>query len=434
MAKKSGLGRNNDDFDFNKAKPKPPPKLSQIRPGDRTSFYLRPDPTIFPKDPCGDLSIQGLPNLNILGKPGRQAGETVLYDPVQKKNYLSVSDRYERSLNLLPSKIVTEGRKTTYYFCSGNSPTGFWEVVVGGGGTFLKFGTPILTIICPRPLSLKDLTTIETDGESIKWTQQQGRLTIISPSSGDGSLDPDLFIIGNRTALDPPVLILAELEDNPEVFDFLVINTTVKEIVDGVSGSEAVAFPNTGPQYQIPLCVTAIPTISYQWTGGEIEITWDTPSDRLWISEYQLQQNIGGTYQTINTIPANGERRTTVSQGNYYRLLAINNVLGVGYAATESNRFYFPNTPPYPIFSTDHFDGLSGSERAIATQYPLTVITIPAEVDTVDGMSGSERAIASQYPLAAIILQPETDTINGQSGSDGQLVATVYNLVGGIVG
>lgn len=439
MAKKSGIGRGSDDFDFSKTNPKPPPKLSQIRQSDRASFYLRPEKNIFPKDPCGDIGVGDIPNLDIIGKPGREFGETVLYDPVQRQNYLSQADRYERSLDLLPSNIVSKDGKTIYYFCSGLSPTGFWEVTVGGGGTFLRFGTPILTIICPRPLRLQDLTTIETDGTSIKWTQTQGRLTIVSPSSGDGSLDPSIFIIGNRTPLDPPILLLAELEDNPSIFDFLLINTTIREIIDGVSGSEAIAPPNAGPSYQIPCFVSPVPTTSpntaFCWDSNTTDITWDRPSDYLWVTEYQLQRNFDGVYTTIQTIPATAERRATVALGAYYRILAINNVLGGGYAATESCRFFFPATPPYYVFATDRIDGLSGSEQAIATQYPLTVTRLPPETDIQDGQSGSDgQFLATQYPLAVQIVPASTDILDGQSGSDGQFLATIYNLTGGIVG
>lgn len=437
MVKKSGIGRNSDDFNFNKSKPQKPPKLSQIRENSRTSFYLRPDPDIFPEDPCGNIHIGGLPNLDIIGKPGRQAGETILYDPVQRVNYLSISDRYERSLDLLPSKIESEGNTTTYFFCSELSPSGFWEVVIGGGGTFIEFTNPILTIICPRPFNITEFTEILTDGTSIKWTQQQGRLTIISPSSGEGSLAPDMFIIGNRTPLDPPILILAELEDNPAAFDFLIIRTTITEVIDGVSGMENEISPNTGPNYQIPCIFTPLPNTpntAYCWDSGTIEITWSAPPDYLWISEYRLQQNIGGVYTTIQTILGDAERRFTVGLNNYYRILTINNVLGAGYAVAQSCRFFF--APGDFVFASDRLDGLSGSDgRITTTQYPLAVIYCETPVDEINGVSGSDGQItATQYPLAVIYCETPIDEINGLSGSDGRFTATIYNLVGGIVG
>lgn len=437
MGRKSGIGRNSDDFDFNKSKPKPPPKLSQIRENSKTSFYLKPDPTIFPEDPCGNLHIGDIPDLNIIGKPGRQFGETVLYDPVQRVNYLSISDRYERSLNLLPVKISEEGNTTTYYFCSDLSPSGFWEVVIGGGGTYINFTNPILTIICPRPFRLQDYTGVETDGTSVKWTQTQGRITIVSPASGEGSLNPFISIIGNRTPLDPPILLLAELEDNPAAFDFLVIRTTITEVVDGVSGNEGAIAPNAGPVYKIPCLFSPLPdtpNTAYCWVSGSIEITWNPPSDYLWISEYQLQENIGGTYQTIQTIPGNAERRATVELGKYYRILTINNVLGRGYAVTESCRIFF-NAGDF-VFGSDRLDGLAGSDgRLTAVQYPIAVIRCETPIDEFNGLAGGDgRLSAVQYPIAAIRCETPVDEFNGLAGSDGKLTAVVYNLVGGIVG
>jgi hypothetical protein len=438
MARKSGLGRE-DDFDFNKSKPKQPPKLSEKRPGDRTSFYLRPDPTLFPKDPCDSVHISNdLPNLNILGKGGRQFGDLVLYDPIQKKNYLSQSDRYERSLNILPANVIERDGKTIYLFCSSTSPTGFWEVTVGGAGTYLRFTPPILTIICPRPLALKDLTVVETDGTSIKWTQTQGRLTIVSPSSGEGSLNPDIFIIGNRSPLDPPILLEAELEDNPSFFDILVIRTTIAEEFDGVSGMEAITIDG-GPLFTIPCLFSPLPNApntAYCWDSGSIEITWNSPPYSQWLVEYRVQQNIGGVYQTIATIPTNNERRATVFQGNYYRILAVFNSLNAGYSATESCRIYFSPNPPYYVLSSDRIDGLSGSDGQLtATQYSLTAITCETSIDRIDSLSGSDGQLtATQYPLLPITCETSIDRIDSLSGNEGQLTATIYNLTGGIVG
>jgi hypothetical protein len=435
MGRKSGLGRE-DDFNFKKDKIKPPPKLSQIRQGIRASFYLQPDTSQMPKEPCEIHIGDELPDLSIIGKPGRQQGEVVLYDAAQQKNYLSISDRYERSLFIQPDNIVQRDGKTIYYFCSSQSPTGYWEVEVGGSGTFLEFANPILTIICPRPVTLQELTEVLTDGTAIKWTQTQGRLTIVSPASGAGSLNPDIFIIGNRTPEDPPILLLAELEDNPGVFDFLIIRTTIAEIFDGVSGMEKAIAPNAGPNFDIPCTFRPVPIIppntAFIWESGTIDISWFPPAEALWMAEYRLQQNTTGVYQTIQTIPVPGERRATVGLNIRYRILAINNVLNAGYAVTDSCRFEF--RPREFGFASDRLDGLSGSDGAIvATQYPLAVIRCETPIDTIDGLSGNEIFTATQYPLAVIRCETPIDTIDGLSGNE-IFVATVYNLVGGIVG
>ncbi|RUR77023.1 hypothetical protein PCC6912_39820 [Chlorogloeopsis fritschii PCC 6912] len=437
MARKSGLGRE-DDFSFKKDKIKQPPKLSQIRESTQASFYIKPDPTLYPKDPCDIIHVSDdLPNLDIIGKPGRQFGETVLYDPVQKVNYLSQSDRYDRSINTYPVGTIERDGKTIYLFCSSQSPTGFWEVTVGGGGTFLEFSNPILTIICPRPFSLQEFTDVLTDGTAANWTQLQGRLTIVSPSSGSGSLNPDIFIIGSRTPTDPPILLLAELEGNPSAFDILVIRTTVADMIDGLSGMENAIAPNTGPNFTIPCSFTPLPgapNTAFCWVSGTIEITWNPPPDSLWVTEYQLQQNINGTYQTIRVIPRIQERRVTVELGVYYRILAINNVLGAGYSVTESCRFAF--APGQFTFASDRINGLSGSDgRVSTTQYPLAVIRCETPIDEINGLSGSDgRVSTTQYPLAVIRCETPIDEIDGLSGSDGKFLATVYNLVGGIVG
>ena len=436
MTRKSGLGRE-DDFNFNKSKPKPPPKLADIRQGDRTSFLIRPDKSLYPQDPCDNIHINANPDLRIMGKGGREFGDIVLYDPVQKLNYLSQSDRYERSLNLLPNNVETKDGKTIYYFCSSNSPTGFWEVTVGGTGTFLRFTVPTLTIICPRPFSLQDLTGVETDGTSIRWVQTQGRLTIVSPSSGDGSLNPDIFIIGGRTPFDPPILLEAELEDNPTIFDILAIRTTLTEVFDGLSGMEAIAIDN-GPLFVIPCLFTPLPgtpNTVYLWESGSIEITWSPPQYSRWVVEYRLQQNVGGVYQTVAVIPINAERRVTIARGIYYRILTIFNTLGAEYSATKSCPIYLSVDSRY-VFASDRVDGLSGNDGNLAAvQYPLSAAVIAPTIDIFNGLSGNDGNLTvTQYPLSARAIAPTIDTFDGLSGNDGNLKSVIYNLTGGIVG
>jgi hypothetical protein len=435
MASKSGLGRE-DDFNFNKSKPKPPPKLSDIRQGDRTSFLIRPDKSLYPQNPCDNIHINNTPDLRITGKGGREFGDVVLYNPVQKLNYLSQSDRYERSLNLLPNKIEEKNGKTIYYFCSSNSPSGFWEVTVGSG-TFLRFTPQVLTIVCPRPFKLQDLVKLETDGTSIKWTQTQGRLTIVSPSIGDGSLNPDIFIIGNRTPFDPPILLEAELEEDPNVFDILAIRTTLTEVFDGMSGSETHIIDG-GPLFTIPCLfapLSGTPNTAYCWESGNIEITWNPPQYSKWLVEYRFQQNIDGIYQTIAIIPTASERRATVAFGNYYRILTIFNTLGAGYSVTKSCQIYFSIDSHY-LLATDAIDGFSGSDGSLAVaQYPLSAVAIAPIIDRFDGFSGSDGSLAvAQYPLSAVAIVPIIDRFDGFSGSDGSLKSIVYNLSGGIVG
>ena len=411
MPKKSGLGRQ-DDFDFGKAKPSKIKSLQQLRESDRTSFYLPPKTDLAPHDPCGNIHINDNPDLMILGKGGRQVGDLVLYDPIQEKNYLSQFSRYEDSIRLLPSDIFEQDNKTYYRFCSSDSPNGFWQVEVGGGGTYISFTPPVLTIICPRPFSLADLVKLTTDGTSIKWTQQQGRTTIISPITGDGSLNPTIAIIGVRSPLDPPILLLAELEDNSSIFTYLAIRTTVTEVVDGQSGMESPLIIDGGPDLTIP-CNSFAPILrssgtAFVWSSGTIDITWSPPpSNQAWIDSYLFQQDIDGVYETITTV-SKSDRRATVSLGGYYRIVAVFNILGRGYSFTESCHISFPNFPPYLVLACDEVNGQSGMDGNFTiTQYPISVLNY--------------------------FVQPR-DITDGQSGMDGDFVATIYNLTGGIVG
>jgi len=398
-----------DNFKFDKNKLKPISKLGNLRESNRVSFYLRPRSNPFPKEPCGFFEIDNnLPNLDLLNKPGREPGTVVLYDPIQQDNYRRLQPRYEKALSLRPTEVKTENNKIIYQFCSSDSPVGFWRVEVGGGGTFLRFGTPILTIICPKPFQLQDLTTVETDGTAIEWTQLQGRETIISPNSGDGSLNPFVSIIGARDPLDPPILLQAVLEDNTLISDTLVIQTTATDHWDGFSGSEVVS-KDSDPCRSVPCQIIPLPrqpNTALCWQSGSIDVTWLLPSCyQDWFIESRVQQNTGGTYQDIAIVPATGTRRFSLTRDEYYRILSIHNVLNAGYSVNQSCRFYYPLGSTHDfVFADDEWDGFSGSEVVQITQYNLGVKTVKPDDDEWDGFSGSEAVQITQYELTGAII------------------------------
>lgn len=406
--------------------------VRQLRQTDKASFYIPRNNALIPPPPCEPDAIPTKPmDLRITGKPGRNTGEAVLYDPIQIKNYLSQSARYERSLGLLPLGIKQDGNNFTYEFCK-------FQVTLEGGGTFLRFTNPLLTIICPRPFQLQDLVGVETDGTGVIWEQLQGRITIISPTEGESSLNPFLSIIGNRTPIDPPIILLATLDDNPLVSDAIAIRTTLTETIDGLSGCEIFA-PQGSPCLSVPCQLTPLPNppnTAYRWTQPTVEVLWQNPTcEQAWLVEYQLQQNINGAYQTIATYTPQQERRFTATRNTYYRILAIYNVLSAGFSANDSCRFFFGDQTNI-VFASDRISGIAGADgRLTATQYPLSVQTRMVSGDRLDGVSGGDgRLTATQYPLLTQTRMVSGDLLDGLSGGDGQLTATQYNLTGAIIG
>ncbi len=423
-----------DIYSFNNInKPKKIQDVSELKQTDKVSFYLKPNIDL-PKDLCDKgFQIRKLPNLNILNNRGRDFGAKIIYDPIQKINYLSQWERYNKSLKRYPDKVEKRGQKTVYFYCSSNSPTGFWEVEVGGNGTFIEFKPPILNIICPRPFKLQDLVEVTTDGDSFIWRQEQGRTAIISPLSGEGSTNPFISIIGARDADDPPILLNATLSDNDDAFAYMAIRTTIREIFNGfnlVSNLQK----DAGEDLTIPCVfypVTAVPNTAYVWSSGALGITFKAPLHKP-IYQYWLQENINGFYQTVQT---SNIEYFNIEASKRYRILSIFKTSANDYFGTESCPFYF-DFFPRKILAADKINGLNiASLDELTTLYPLSVITCDTSIDAIDGLNINNLDTETiQYPLIAISCDTSIDAIDGLNINNLDTETVIYNLIGSIVG
>lgn len=319
--RKSGIGRQSGD-DFGKFKKQP--KIDEYRQSNRWSFRApgpKPDLTKL-DDQCGFEEIHA--DQNLLDKRGRQDGELVLYDPVQIENYYSQAARYEAAIGLDIHSIDKEGGTTIYRFCSKKSPTGFWEVSVSGA-TFVRIVNPILNIICPRPFKLADVgSLIETDDDSLVWEQIQGRATIVSPESGNGSLDPTFAILpAARDPLEPPILIQVSLSADPTIGDTLVIRTTATSTVFGI-GSNLMDWgqdPCRSVQRIFLLPAANAGAIAYDGTSP-LWVGWVDPTCGVAdITGFTWQQNTTGQYVDVGQFAIADPKRFLLNPGVRYRII-----------------------------------------------------------------------------------------------------------------
>lgn len=374
--RKSGIGRQPGD-DFGKFKK--PQDINEIRPSSRFSFRVpkkEPDLTQL-DDQCGFEDIQ--PTADLLHSRGRQTGELVLYDPIQQKNYLSQYQRYEAALDLeIHSIVKLPSGKMAYRFCSKRSPVGYWEVQIGGA-TFVRLTRPILTIICPQPFKLADVRSgIETDDTSLVWEQLQGRNTIISPVSGEGSLDPTFVILpAARDPLDPPILIRVSLSGDPNIGDTLAIRTTATSTQFGI-GSEVLDW-GQDPCRAVP-SIFFLPAGRSQasvYTNQPIRVGWQTPTcGAAEIVGYTWQSNTTGQYLDVQSF-APSDPRTFVLQPNVrYRVLTVRSLFGIE-TQIDSQRFQFTPPPNGQIILADERTNVSST--AIESYHvikPYALITL----------------------------------------------------------
>jgi len=362
MVKKSGVGKLPGDGAF---KPKKIPKFGEARQSNRTSFRVpKPDNDLRKlDDKCGFVPVND--SQDLLEKRGRKTGELYLPDPVEVTNYNSQAIRYDRSLDLEIDKIYQDNNgRTIYAFCSKNSPSGFWEVS-SISGTFLDIPNPNLTIICPRPFTAAQLLgTITTDGTSFRWSQLQGRTTIISPSEGDiasGVLNPTFMTIGVPSTFDPPILLLLELLDNPLIFRIVQIVTTPTS--DNFGKDVGQVMVNIAPEFKVIEIIPAPSRLTGAsvYRGEQISFTWNLPINNEFLRNFSLLQNTTGTYTPLTNVSINN-RLFAFDSNAYYQIRSNYQDLFDSFQAdSDSFVFQFPIDFTGRIFADDTINSKAAS-------------------------------------------------------------------------
>lgn len=345
ISRKSGIGKSSGD-NFDKAAKKIP-RLGDYPQSNRFSFRVPKSSTPITEE-CEGHNTQEV-NLEISPLQGRLK----LYDPVQQANYKSIYNRYEKAVNLAIAAIEKVGNKTHYKFRSCNAPTGFWTVEVGSA-TYVKLTNPILTIICPRPFTANELVGVDTDSDILLWTQTQGRITAISPSNGEGSLNPTFVIIGARSPTDPPIFIRVELPNDPLAFDILVIDTTATSRLYNIG-----YITNTlveDPRFKIP-CSTNIFVPQPSGLPQAIELnllrrTWNLPSNSDGLISTVWQVNSAGAYTDVQAFLVAATRDFTALLETHYRIVANFNYQGNTFNS-RSCTFYFADSGNIKTLAAD---------------------------------------------------------------------------------
>lgn len=355
------------------------PSVGELKPTDYLYVGREKDELIPIPEDCGfKHPPSGLPNLDILRKKGRLTGSSITYTPDTAFNYLSVSERYEKSLELYPAYLQEKDNGDLVYgFCSSNSPVGYWEVTIsaGGGATFIEFDPPFLTILCPRPFRVSELTTLSSDSTTYKWTQITGsRTVLIIP---DDIKDPIIDIQttcytgGCNTNTQEPIRIRVET-DNPLVFTDLIILNRATDNWDG----GGYTYINTELTCRKVTTLYRIPDneqLARIWDCSAIDVTFLDPTcDAQYITAFRLQRLLP-PYTTVDTITINQNRSFSISPNTRYRILADYNIFGRTETSTSEPITGFTcdiTQPIKTIFADD-----SGKSLGYAYQSSNTIIT-----------------------------------------------------------
>lgn len=402
--------KNKDDFN---QIPKP---ISVQKPGDFLSQGRRRKLLDIPGNAC-DVEISELTNLNIFKEKGRTQGEIVTYSPENTYNYLSQSQRWDRSINLIPAYVNDYPDKIVYGFCSHGSPVGFWEVTISKGNiaTYLEINPTVLVILCPRPFNVEEFATIDTDSTVFKYTQTAGNRTVL--------IEPDnirnpLITIQSACYTDTcdsgsisPLIIRVET-DNPLVFDDLVILNRPIENWDGQGYTGVVETDIEARKvkrfYRVPDNIQR----AYEWLGTPLLVTWNKPVvDSEFISEYRVQILIP-PYTDDQTFLPTDNRKSLLQANQRYRVASDFNIFGSQVTSYSDPVFFF-----YPILNlktvfADDSDNPLGYTNISTTYETVTLdVKVVGESDDNDvglGFVFIENAYDT-IQLAVVVINESDD-------------------------
>lgn len=326
--------------DFNQI----PQAISKQKPGDLLSQGKKRKLLDIPGDACS-VNVPDISNLDIIKSKGRVVGELITYDADNIYNYQSQSQRYDRSIGLIPAYVNDNDTNTVYGFCSHNAPKGFWEVTLSKGGiaTFIELSPNFLTILCPRPFQLDELLEINSDSPSFLFTQIAGnRTVIIEPNNTKYPLiniQSTCFTDTCDSSATSPLIIRIET-DNPLVFTDLVI---LNRAIDNWDGQGYVGSVDTSISGRKVTNLQRVPDDLqrvYLWLGTDLLFTWGNPSvDSEFITKFTLQKLIP-PYTDEDTLLITDNRIATLSANERYRVLTEFSIFG-SITTSVSNPVFF---------------------------------------------------------------------------------------------
>lgn len=390
------------------------PKISDKREGKRFSPRLTGSEPEFHECRQPDEDYQRSDN-----GTRRSPGAAELYTPETVGQYKSQWARYERALSLNPAGIIQQGKKIIYKFESCDSITGFWEVEVSSGATYLNIKKRIWQILCPK---IVDFDVIDSDGETFTWTQSRGKRTATldgvvlarQDSFPFNNLVPKLDILTiclNNGCSDnsvEPIVINVQPEGQPELFDSITVYTTPTEIYSGVGFTEikdnslkvsAVA----APAY---LQKAYVPSLLY-----DFGFTWKEPSvDSNYVIGYVIQQNTTGQYVDIATVDSTF--KYVGKFNSYYRIKTLFSSFGLDYQSVSKPIVYTAPTPKPVVFGDDSTGspGFSYLNNSF-TDLPLSVQKLQCLDTYTSGISyACLNNSFTDIPLSTQRIEVPTDT------------------------
>ena len=302
-----------------------------------------------------------IPNTNHIN-----SGSTRQFEPNEEYNFKSAWKRYEKALEIRPSKIKEEEGKTTYFYYSPNANSGFWEVTISEDrNEFLNLLIPSYIIVCPPAAGFKLAGTIESNATQFKWEQRAGNKTVLFDN--DTIKEPTIFIqstcyttgCDNGTGL--PIILKVSLVSNPSVYWDIIVYNTLTSTYFGNSISQGVLSDRVCQK------VTFFPAPLYPQKaycgeeGTPIFVHWNPPScESQFVIGYSLVVNTTGSYIEVDYVDVSEERTFFLEFNKHYKIVTVFSFYGK-IVRTPSDIIYLSTSETqHFLFGDDSFSsGLS---------------------------------------------------------------------------
>lgn len=372
-------------------------------------------------------------------------GQTREFTPNQEYNFKSAYKRYTKALDLTPSKIKTEGNKTTYYYYSDNSNTGFWEVTIeDDSATFINLLIRSYNIVCPPAGGFKLTGTIESDGTKFKWEQKSGNRTVLFD---DNSIaEPTIFIesscyTGNCTnESSSPIILRVSLENNSSVFQDLIIYNTLTSTYFGNSVSTGVTLPSDITCQKVtPTPYITLPSYAQKAYCENVEtsffVSWDPPScDSQFVTRYSLVANTTGNYVEVDSVTVDEEKIFEMELGKYYKIVTHFNIYGKISSTPSDILYYLANDAPHLAYGDDSYNGIGASGLSSNYSKIDLKVNVLEQIENYQGLSSSKLSSSYSKVDLKVGSYEYVDTYSGIGGSKLTNSYAKVNLGGVIIG
>jgi hypothetical protein len=357
-------------------------------------------------------------------KQGRKDNDLIIYNQTQIYNYQSEFARYQKAMNLIPGIASVNGERR-YRFESCNAPLGYWEVSISINGSFVD-AIDGLIIVCPIPYQLSVNT--DADDTGVIWTNVSDRLVVLDNAN---TKTPTLHILDSPDSPDPIILRVA-LVDDPGIFDEIIIFTRPIFYFLGWGAKAPEAEFCTAGSKVNPIVIGPLFTAK-AYVPTELALYGGPPTEEGF-QGVTVQQNIAGTYTTIDAILAPNPIQTIVPVDSYIQFVSVFSRRDKTQVCKTGPHFYGPGPNTKWVHNDIRIPGVgAGWNRRVIQKENRSVGILEFSANYSGLGAGQNLEVIFRAERTALLLSVNT-TLDGIGAQCSGLTIEKVNRGGVIIG